>query len=160
MDPRQELVDYLSRQLVGPAYGEDEVLDAPPDRQYLMGTLYPQDADLQRQLTLAAEDEDGIGTEGAALDTNPADDPVPESNSWLPSSLGLSFYTDSDTIEIDCGGAYYRTLRALGDQGAAGRGSRSRRRTTASDWTETPSASSTGGPKSGFAAAPSARACW
>ncbi|MFE1554609.1 helicase-related protein [Streptomyces sp. NPDC058734] len=117
MDPRQELVDYLARQLVGPAHGEDEVLDGPPDRQYLMGTLYPQDADLQRQLTLAAEDEDGIGTEGAALDTNPADDPVPESNSWLPSSLGLSFYTDSDTIEVRCGGAHYRTLRAQGDQG-------------------------------------------
>ncbi|MGE7385709.1 helicase-related protein [Streptomyces sp. NPDC004126] len=117
MDPRQELVDYLGRQLVGPAHGEDEVLDGPPDRQYLMGTLYPQDADLQRQLTLAAEDEDGIGTEGAALDTNPADDPVPESNSWLPSSLGLSFYTDSDTIEVRCGAAHYRTLRAQGDQG-------------------------------------------
>ncbi|MEU6891128.1 helicase-related protein [Streptomyces sp. NPDC046557] len=117
MDPRQELVDYLSRQLVGPAHGEDEVLDAPPDRQYLMGTLYPQDADLQRQLTLAAEDADGIGTEGTALDTNPADDPVPESNAWLPSSLGLSFYTDSETIEIGCGGAHYRTVRAQGDQG-------------------------------------------
>lgn len=33
MDPRQELVDYLTRQLVGPAGGDDEVLDAPPDRQ-------------------------------------------------------------------------------------------------------------------------------
>ncbi|MFD7553937.1 helicase-related protein [Streptomyces sp. NPDC059835] len=117
MDPRQELVDYLSRQLVGPAHGADEILDAPPDRQYLMGTLYPQEADLQRQLTLAAEDADGIGTEGTALDTDPADDPVPESNAWLPSSLGLSFYTDSDTIEISCGGAHYRTLRAQGDQG-------------------------------------------
>ncbi|MEU2508168.1 helicase-related protein [Streptomyces sp. NPDC007863] len=117
MDPRQELVDYLSSQLVGPVHGDDEILDAPPDRQYLMGTLYPQDADLQRQLTLAAEDTDGLGTEGAAADTAPADDPVPESNAWLPSSLGLSFYTDADTVEIECGGARYRTLRAQGDQG-------------------------------------------
>ncbi|MFJ5142048.1 helicase-related protein [Streptomyces sp. NPDC088707] len=117
MDPRQELVDYLNRQLVGPVHGEGEILDSPPDRQYLMGTLYPQDADLQRQLTLAAEDTDGLGTEGAAADTDPADDPVPESNAWLPSSLGLSFYTDTDTVEIDCGGAHYRTLRAQGDEG-------------------------------------------
>ncbi|AWK11606.1 helicase [Streptomyces spongiicola] len=117
MDPRQELVDYLNRQLVGPVLGEDEILDGPPDRQYLMGTLYPQDADLQRQLTLAAEDGDGIGTEGAAADTDPADDPVPESNAWLPSSLGLSFYTDSPTLEISCGGARYRTLPADGEHG-------------------------------------------
>lgn len=49
MDPRQDLVDYLTRQLVGPAAGDDELLDAPPDRQYLMGTLYPQQAELQRR---------------------------------------------------------------------------------------------------------------
>lgn len=30
MDPRQELVSYLRRQLVGPAQGDHELLDAPP----------------------------------------------------------------------------------------------------------------------------------
>ncbi|MEU1462572.1 hypothetical protein ABZ467_18160 [Streptomyces sp. NPDC005727] len=88
MDPRQELVDYLTRQLVGPAGGDDEVLDAPPDRQYLMGTLYPQQADLQRQLALAADDPEAAGAEEDAPDANPAADPVPETNSWLPASLG------------------------------------------------------------------------
>ncbi|MET7635711.1 helicase-related protein [Streptomyces sp. NPDC005078] len=116
MDPRQELVDYLHSQLVGPAGALDEILDAPPDRQYLMGTLYAQDADLQRQLTLSAEETDGPGTEGAAEDTNPSEDPVPESNSWLPSSLGISFYTDAGTIEVGCGGARYATLPAQGDR--------------------------------------------
>lgn len=109
MNPRDELVDYLRRQLVGPAQGEDEVLDAPPDRQYLMGTLYPQDADLQRRLTETAEELEGPGTEGAADDTSPAADPIPESNSWLPSSLGFSFYTDASTLEVVCGAARYET---------------------------------------------------
>jgi hypothetical protein len=117
MDPRQELIDYLHRQLVGPVGGDNELLDGPPDRQYLMGTLYAQDADLQRQLTLAAEEGEGPGTERTADDTNPADDPVPESNSWLPSSLGFSFYTDAATIEVDCRGARYETLAAQGDRG-------------------------------------------
>ncbi|MBA2946493.1 helicase-related protein [Streptomyces himalayensis] len=117
MDPRQELVTYLHRQLVGPAAGEKEILEAPPDRQYLMGTLYPQEADLQRQLVLAAEELDGAGTEGAVEDGAPADDPIPESNSWLPSSLGVSFYTDANTIAVGCAGARYETRAATGERG-------------------------------------------
>ncbi|MET7378357.1 helicase-related protein [Streptomyces sp. NPDC005526] len=119
MDPRQELVDYLTRQLVGPAGGDDEVLDAPPDRQYLMGTLYPQQADLQRQLALAAEDPEALGAEEDAPDVNPAADPVPETNSWLPASLGLSFYTDASRVEVSCTAARYETRR-----NEAGRGRR------------------------------------
>ncbi|MFP8903180.1 helicase-related protein [Streptomyces atacamensis] len=122
MDPRQELVDYLTRQLVGPAGGDDEVLDAPPDRQYLMGTLYPQQADLQRQLALAADDPEAPGTEQDAPDAAPAADPVPETNSWLPASLGLSFYTDAVRIEVSCAAAHYETQR-----NEPGRGRRWRR---------------------------------
>ncbi|MGW2855591.1 hypothetical protein ACWDAZ_27470, partial [Streptomyces sp. NPDC001215] len=117
MDARQELVAYLHRQLVGPAGGEREVLDAPPDRQYLMGTLYPQGADLQRQLNVAAEELEGNGTEAAADDTAPSTDPVPESNSWLPSSLGFSFYTDTSTVIVGCTGARYETKAATGERG-------------------------------------------
>ncbi|MER6784947.1 helicase-related protein [Streptomyces sp. NPDC000658] len=111
MDPRQELVDYLTRQLVGPAGGDDEVLDAPPDRHYLMGTLYPQQADLQRQLAFAADDPETPGAEEDAPDVNPAADPVPETNSWLPASLGLSFYTKAVHIEVSCTAARYETRR-------------------------------------------------
>ncbi len=109
MEPRDELVDYIRRQLVGPAHGPEEIIDTPPDRQYLMGTLYAQDADLQQRLTVSAEELDGPATESTANDTNPSSDPVPESNSWLPSSLGLSFYTDASTIEVRCSGARYTT---------------------------------------------------
>ncbi|MFI0935696.1 helicase-related protein [Streptomyces sp. NPDC021019] len=122
MDPRQELVDYLTRQLVGPAGEDDEVLDAPPDRQYLMGTLYPQQADLQRQLAQAADDPEAPGAEQEAPDANPAGDPVPETNSWLPASLGLSFYTDATQLEVTCAAARYETQRS-----APGRGRRWRR---------------------------------
>ncbi|TXS09614.1 helicase-related protein [Streptomyces sp. wa22] len=119
MDPRQELVDYLTRQLVGPVGDDEEVLDAPPDRQYLMGTLYPQQADLQRQLALAADDPEAPAAEEDAPDANPAADPVPETNSWLPASLGLSFYTKAVHIEVSCTAARYETRR-----NEAGRGRR------------------------------------
>ncbi|RSN18695.1 helicase [Streptomyces sp. WAC 01325] len=111
MDPRQELVDYLTRQLVGPAGGADEVLEAPPDRQYLMGTLYPQQADRQRRLDLAADDPEAAGAEQDAPDVDPAPDPVPETNSWLPASLGVSFYTDAVDVEVSCAAARYETQR-------------------------------------------------
>ncbi|AZQ38092.1 helicase [Streptomyces cyaneochromogenes] len=111
MDPRQELVDYLTRQLVGPAGGDDEVLDAPPDRQYLMGTLYPQQADRRRRLDLAADDPEAPGAEQDAPDVDPAADPVPETNSWLPASLGISFYTDAVDVEVSCAAARYETQR-------------------------------------------------
>ncbi|WNE99728.1 helicase [Streptomyces luomodiensis] len=112
MDPRQELVDYLTRQLVGPVGDDDEMLDAPPDRQYLMGTLYPQQAELERQLALAADDPDAPGAEQDAPDVDPAPDPVPETNSWLPASLGLSFYTNAAHIEVGCAAACYETRRS------------------------------------------------
>ncbi|MGA5052793.1 helicase-related protein [Streptomyces cellulosae] len=117
MDPRQELVSYLRRQLVGPVNGDDETLDAPPDRQYLMGTLYPQEADLQSQLDLAKEEFEGAGTERGAEETAPASDPLPEANSWLPSSLGFSFYTDADTVEVECSAARYLTQSHSGRRG-------------------------------------------
>jgi len=115
MDPRQVLVDYLTRRLVGPAGGDHEVLDAPPDRQYLMGTLYPQRADLHRQLAFAADDPEAPGAEQDTADTEqtrPAPDPVPETNSWLPASLGLSFYTDATHVEVTCAAAHYKTSRS------------------------------------------------
>jgi hypothetical protein len=112
MDPRDELTAYLRRQLMGPADGEREVLLFPPDRQYLVGTLYPRDADLHGQLRLAGDmdDEDeGRGTEEVREDTSPAVDPLPSVNSWLPSSLGISFYTDATELQVTCSAARYLT---------------------------------------------------
>lgn len=42
---------------------------------------------------------------------DPAPDPVPETNSWLPASLGVSFYTDAMDVEVSCAAARYETRR-------------------------------------------------
>ncbi|PNG16602.1 helicase-related protein, partial [Streptomyces cahuitamycinicus] len=52
-------------------------------------------------------------------DVDPAPDPVPETNSWLPASLGVSFYTDAVDVEVSCAAARYETRR-----NEAGRGRR------------------------------------
>jgi hypothetical protein len=115
MGPREELVSFVRSQLVGPAWGEHETVTSPPDRQYLMGTLYPREADLYRQLTLSAEVVDAPGAEEQREDTAHRDDPVSESNSWLPSSLGLSLFTTAAELRVTVEGARYLTER--GDDG-------------------------------------------
>ncbi|GAA2133310.1 hypothetical protein GCM10009760_09330 [Kitasatospora kazusensis] len=114
MGPREVMVRYLREQLVGPAEGADEVLAVPPDRRYLMGTLYPQDSDLQSQHDVAHEEAPAPGQDPGTEETQFAQDPVPESNAWLPSSLGLSIYTGAATLEVRCTAARYQTQRGHG----------------------------------------------
>ncbi|MFE3646295.1 helicase-related protein [Streptomyces sp. NPDC059152] len=111
---RADFVTYLRSQLVGPAVAEDETLVDPPDRRYLMGTLYPRGASL---LEHAQEDgEQGFNeTEaGNGEEDGFADDPVAEANAWLPSSLGFSFFTNAQKIEVTCAASRYVTSREGG----------------------------------------------
>ncbi|GAA2612035.1 helicase-related protein [Streptomyces axinellae] len=111
---RDAFVTYLRRQLVGPAGAEDETLADPPDRRYLMGTLYPRGASL-----LKRSEEDGDPTYGETSAGNGeedsfADDPVAEANAWLPSSLGFSFFTNAPRLEVTCEASRYVTHRESG----------------------------------------------
>lgn len=73
-----------------------------------MGTLYPRDADLHTRLDTAAEAFDDQGPEPDRDDAQPAVDPLPESNAWLPSSMGITFFTDAATLNVGCQAARYR----------------------------------------------------
>ncbi|MER5650679.1 helicase-related protein [Streptosporangium sp. NPDC002524] len=107
---RDEVLDYLRRQLVGPADGDRELIEVPPDRRYLMGTLYPQDEDRQELSLFSAEEPDGTGPE-MPNEENVADgaDPLPGANAWLPSSLGISLFTDATQLQVVCRAARYVT---------------------------------------------------
>jgi len=111
MSAREELLRYLRRQLIGPAGGVTELIEEPPNRRYLMGTLYPQDTDLQRTLTRSAEVIESSAPEELSEETRFAGDTVPDANSWLPSSVGISFYTGAEELTLICRGARYETLR-------------------------------------------------
>jgi hypothetical protein len=114
VEVRDGFVEYLRKQLVGPAGGEDEVLRDPPDRRYLMGTLYPRGAELTQLTNLEGEEETSESSAGGTEEDRFADDPVAEANAWLPSSLGVSFFTDAMTLNITCSAARYVTSSVSG----------------------------------------------
>ncbi|UQA94073.1 helicase-related protein [Streptomyces halobius] len=113
-DHRTDFVKYLRRQLVGPAVAEDETLVDPPDRRYLMGTLYPRGASLLEHSQEDGEQDFNETEAGNGEEDSFADDPVAEANAWLPSSLGFSFFTNAPEIEVTCGASRYVTSREGG----------------------------------------------
>ena len=111
---RADFVAYLRKQLVGPAGAEDETLVDPPDRRYLMGTLYPRGASLLEHSQEDGEQEVNENEAGNGEEDSFADDPVAEANAWLPSSLGFSFYTNARRIKVTCEASRYVTSREGG----------------------------------------------
>ncbi len=105
---------YLRKQLVGPAVAADETLVDPPDRRYLMGTLYPRGASLLEHSQDDGEQDFNETAAGSGEEDSFADDPVAEANAWLPSSLGFSFFTNARCIEVTCGASRYVTYREGG----------------------------------------------
>ncbi len=113
-EARSLLASALRRQLIGPADGQHEVLSVPPDRRYLMGTLYPQEADLYSRILAAGEEPEGPGTEPPTEESGFAEDPTSDANVWLPSSLGLSLFTDARSLRIACRSSRYAVERNEG----------------------------------------------
>jgi len=109
-DVRDRFVRFIEAELVGPTDGETETLSDPPHRRYLAGTLYPRaDHDVieanapYSTLELSdLDDENDPGPyEGAVeSDAQPTDAPVEASTRFLPSSLGISFFTTADKISV------------------------------------------------------------
>ena len=103
---RDQLVDYISKQIVGPFGGEEECLysDRPTSR-YLMGTLYPQNAGTDagqddQEKSNAAPDSDEIN-----------DSPLSMVFQLMPASSGISFYVhDCDRVEVDLWAGCYKTI--------------------------------------------------
>ncbi|MET8208355.1 DISARM system helicase DrmA [Streptomyces sp. NPDC005373] len=67
---RENLVDILERELLGPANGPDEILDGVPDSAYLIGRIAPV------RLTGGQDDPGEDGSEDAATDVGDAVDAV------------------------------------------------------------------------------------
>ena len=118
MAAREEFLGYLREQLVGPTDGERELIEAPPDSRYLMGTLYPQNTEAEQKLTASAEQLENHASAEKSSEENQADggDPVAGANDWLPSSMGLSFFTDATELRLSCTAAQYLTQRGGGSR--------------------------------------------
>lgn len=82
---RDDIVDELIKDLVGPAEGPDEVVtDLPLDR-YIAGVLWPADDLLQE----AAEPDSGESEEDGS-----ADSPISQALMRYPTSMGITFSVD------------------------------------------------------------------
>jgi len=95
---RQEIIEALRIDLIGPREGHDEILDENPELSYLTGTLHPID----KESEIEFDDQEDI-----ALDSGDSDALGDEDNEdryavkyKQQSSLGLSFYLKEDSNQV------------------------------------------------------------
>lgn len=99
---RSEMVEDLRRDLLGPAGGDDEVLEEAPLDRYVVGVLWPLDDALQDEPEPDSAEPDTV--DGAS------DSPVAQSLMRYPSSMGLTFTVDStlvNEVHFDVSAARY-----------------------------------------------------
>lgn len=99
--PRDEIVGFIRRTLMGPTKGEDETIDGTPFLRYMTAILFPKGTQL-------GEASDGISAtaeEGAIQESEEVNDEIGHgvelTSEMLPSSVGLSFKVD-DQANIEC----------------------------------------------------------
>ncbi|NEB89246.1 helicase [Streptomyces anulatus] len=90
---RENLVDILERELLGPANGPEEIFEGAPDTAYLIGRIAPV------RLTSGSENPTETGSDDAATDVGDAIDA--ESSRGIPVTAvdDSSAGTDEDTVE-------------------------------------------------------------
>jgi hypothetical protein len=114
---RENLVDILERELLGPAGGPEELLPISPRQLYLVGHIAPVKLAEDRLDLARAEDGDGLvevhGDEaashaqrgvpavsaddgGADVDEDDVDDRAPKQGLMIPASMGLRFQVPND----------------------------------------------------------------
>lgn len=110
--PRDDLVDYVRRTLMGPVGGEAEILKGTPFLRYMTGILFPQGV-----LLGSATDAVNATAEEISDDAGDAEDAVDEiaggvdlASEQLPSAVGISFkVADDSTVRcLAWGGRYER----------------------------------------------------
>ena len=114
---RQEIIEALRKDLIGPRGEVDEILDENPELSYLSGTLHSVDKDSeiefdnQEDISLDSADADALGDE---------DNEDKYSNKYKQqSSLGISFYLKEDVSVISLNlkwGDYFADKKTIEDK--------------------------------------------
>ena len=96
---REQLVDALAADLVGPGGGVDEVISEPPLNRYIVGALWPRPADVNMAISTAQQR--ASEPEGAESDTESDEgSPVAQARMRFPSSMGMTFSVRGSVSEI------------------------------------------------------------
>lgn len=125
---RNEMVEELARDVVGPGDGEHEIISEAPLDRYIIGTLWPGDG-LQQE----TPEPDGADAE----DSSASDDsPVAQALMRYPSSVGLTFsvrLADASEVSVLVAGASYVVVDADGEPME-----NTKKRGRSSDWRRVP----------------------
>jgi hypothetical protein len=111
-DLRDELMDMVIRDLLGPAGGPDEELNQYEDhayQRYLVGMLAPKGSEIAGgELDELATSEGDDGEEGVP------ESGVPASSTYFPSSMGLSFVvaTEAKVIVVEAEWGQYLRMKS------------------------------------------------
>ncbi|MGY4102488.1 DISARM system helicase DrmA [Nocardia sp. R16R-3T] len=147
---RENLVDILDRELLGPANGDNEILETTPDQAYLIGRIAPvritdsgvpidedtnepdtdvgDDVDAQQNRGVpvtAVDDSSTAGDEDSG--SNESEDAAPKRGLVIPASMGLRFQipADLDTFTVTASWGQYKGVpRGEYEQDAEQQGSR------------------------------------
>ncbi|MEV1107798.1 MULTISPECIES: DISARM system helicase DrmA [unclassified Micromonospora] len=139
---REDLVDILERELLGPANGPEEVLDASPDVVYLIGRIAPErlkagsddpkeaesddvvtdvgdalDALESRGVPVTAVEESGAGADEDAVEDEPQ-----KRGLMIPASMGLRCQLPMDVAEFTVTASWgvYEPINEKGEDDKAG----------------------------------------
>ncbi|MFJ5228851.1 DISARM system helicase DrmA [Kitasatospora sp. NPDC088391] len=138
---RQNLVDILERELLGPANGPTELLDGVPDAAYLVGRIAPVrltpskadpgEADSSDAATDVGDAVDASGSRGVPLtavdessasgDEDEVEDQPQKRGLMIPASMGLRFQIPSDLDEFTVTATWgtYEPVKERKPEGAA-----------------------------------------
>lgn len=133
---RDEIVDELIKDLIGPAEGSDEMISDLPLDRYVAGVLWPSDGLLQDEV--AAEPDSGEPEENGADDS-----PISQALMRYPTSMGITFSVDlskasSVRIAVDAARYVPSTSRIGEDVAGRDRPSRRKKTTKPESWLRTP----------------------
>jgi hypothetical protein len=123
LEVRQELVDALQLDLVGPTGplgNPKEVLTQTPSRWYLTGFLVPTDADEEQRCDPTSSDEMDQTPAVANVDENETPEKSAARRSYLPSSMGISVLFPAGATELDAVVRYGEYMRIEHDGGYSG----------------------------------------
>ncbi len=109
-EPRDELVAYARRTLMGPAGGDAEEVKGTPFLRYMTAILFPQGASVGAAIDAVAATADDVGEDASEQD-EAADEiaaGVDLAAESLPSAVGISFKVrDASTVRCLVWGARY-----------------------------------------------------
>lgn len=123
LEVRQELVDALQLDLIGPTgpLGDHkEVLPQTPSRWYLTGFLVPTDASEDQRSDPTANDELDQAAEPVSIDDSETPEKTAARRSYLPSSMGVSVLVPAGSQELEAVVRYGEYLPEIYEEGKSG----------------------------------------